>query len=383
MSWNGKQFGRSLVMLRHMLVRDMNKRLGMPLPEEVAPLVNGAPITDELALYYLLQHDRIEDAVNLLSYAITPRVGVWWAYRCYQAVQQDIAADFAKDGLTPKQRRDKERRELVAKLTDTSDIDRLVEENKRAIEEGRKQLQALAEQMGYKSPMERMAEKAKLMQQEIEKLKALYSEDVQAAAAPATGRLQPLMEEMLGNARRSLEGYIESQTPVPEPTDTPSTRVYDAIRAKVAAVKPAIDAEMAKHFPLKMHGLPKQPSPEMKAKAVDAALRWLLVPSDENGALANQAAVAAKGGPESMLAFAAFWSSTNMKTETGIAPGMEALPPQGISKTLLQLALQEGGEMDYDARYRLFLDFGIECADGTSTWDIDENGSVKEVRKGV
>ena len=106
---------------------------------------------------------------------------------------------------------------------------------------------------------------------------------------------------------------------------------------------------------------------------MQAALRWLLVPSDENGQLACQAAIAAQSGPESMLAYAAFWSSTNLKTETGIAPTNPALPPLGISKTLLQLALLEGGDMDYDERYRKFLELGIECADGTCTWDEHGN----------
>lgn len=367
-------------MLRHMLVRDMSKRLGMEVPEDVKPLIDGAPITDELALYLLLQHDRIEDAVNLLSYAITPRVGVWWAYRCYQAVQQDIEADFAKDGLTPQQRREKEHKALVAQLTDTSDIDLLVAENKRAIEEECRKGEKHAKTLGYQDPMERIETKFKLLQYEIARLKSFITpEDLAKAPAP-TGRLESMAQEMLEQAKHSLAGYIESQTPVPEPTDTLSTRVYEAIRAKTAAVKPAVEAEMAKHFPLKLHGLPKLPSPEMKAKAVDAALRWVLVPSDENGALANQAANAAKGGPETMLANAAFWSSTNMKTETGIAPGMAALPPLGISKTLQLLALLEGGEMDYDARYRLFMELGLECADGTSTWNIAEDGSVKDVK---
>lgn len=60
-----------------------------------------------------------------------------------------------------------------------------------------------------------------------------------------------------------------------------------------------------------------------------------------------------------------------MKTETGMAPATPALPPKGIASTLLQLALLEGGDMDYDARYREFLRLGIECADGTSTWDAE------------
>lgn len=76
------------------------------------------------------------------------------------------------------------------------------------------------------------------------------------------------------------------------------------------------------------------------------------MPSDENGQRACQAAIAAKKGPESMLAYTAFWSSTNMKTETGMAPANSALPPKGIASALLQLAMAEGGDMDYDERYR-------------------------------
>ena len=341
--------------------------------DEVQTFFPTNAITPELALVILLTHNRVEDAVNLLASAIMPRVGVWWAYRCMEMVQKDIAQDFAKDGLTPKERRAKEHRELVAKLTDTSDIDAMIAEQHEAEAKLVKELTEKARKREYLNPLERV----QLKMQWAKKMQALMQREIpESALKKPMGAIAQAAQERAEKVIANFRQYVESLKNPPPPPDLPAdipptSRIFDAVRAKCAAIKPAVEKEMAKVFPLKMHGLPPMPSKEKQAAAKDAALRWILVPSDDNGQLACQAAIAAKAGPESMLAYAAFWSSTNMKTETGMAPANPALPPMGIGKTLFQLAMLEGGDMDYDERYRQFLRLGIECADGTSTWDAE------------
>lgn len=368
MSWDGKQFSRALVMLRHLTVREMRERLAMEVDPALVNLVEGTALTDELALFLLLQRNRIEEAVNFLAYAINPREGLWWAYRCLCMVRRDIEEDFAKRGLTPRQRQQKALESKMKELQDTSEIDALVATNKKAIADAKKSLEEEVSRIGYQNPMQRIQTKWKLIQHELALLKAgLSAEDWGDPEGPCI--MEDMVRRMQENALRDLRDYADSLTPPADPADSPSARVYEAIRAKTAAVGPAVEKEMARFFPLKINGLPLKATAEQRQRATDAALRWLLVPNDENGELACQAAIAAKNGPESMLAYTAFWSSTNMKSPTGSVPAMEPLPPMGIWSTLLLLAQEEGGEMDYDERYHRFLTLGIECADGTSTWE--------------
>ena len=351
--------------------------------DDALSLFPSDQISGELALLILFQHNQVEEAVNLLSYAVAPRVGIWWCYRCWSMVKKEIMDDFDKDGLTPTERRDKEIENLAARLSDTSDIETMVDDQKKIIADTMRGLEDEARNQGYKNPVERVQLKLAMIRREFDAIcKVLPPE------SSGKGGEKSILSDLVGQLKTSAARDCAEMKRRMMPEETPkesslpsSQRIFDAIRQKTEAVGPAIDAEMAKYFPLKLKGLPPKASQAKKDAAVVAALRWLLVPSDDNGKLACEAAIAAQSGPESMLAFAAFWSSTNLKTETGLAPTNPALPPMGISKTLLQLALMEGGEMDYDARYEEFLRIGIECADGTSTWD--EYGNEVRVEEGT
>lgn len=376
MSWNGEQFGRPLVMVQREDVRTLRTLRGYKPEDEIMALFPIEQISGELALPILLHHGKVEDAVNLLACAIVPRVGIWWCWRCLQLVFKDIAEDEAKDGLTPPERREKEIKELAERLSDTSDIDAMVEDQKKLIDDKVRELEEEARRQGYLNPVERVQLKLQMINREFDELKgslppgSLGEED-------EPGLMSELVNQLKKSAANDFEQMMRRMEPEGKAEEMPSVpssqRIFDAIRQKTEAVKPAIDREMAKYFPLKLRGLPPKASQAKKDAAAAAALRWLLAPTDDNGRLACEAAIEAQSGPESMLAYAAFWSSTNLKTETGLAPTNPALPPMGISKTLLQLALMEGGEMDYDARYEEFLRIGIECADGTSTWDEHGN----------
>lgn len=369
MSWNGTQFSKPFIMLHQEDLASIMHYRGYAPGDEIRALFPSENISTELALQILLVQQHIEEAVNLLCYAITPRVGVWWAYLCLRMVQHDIAQDLARDGLTPAERRLKAAQELAAKLSDTSDIDALVDSQKQRISDISSQLEEEAKNQNYLDPAKRIELKLAWVKRAFAQLEAsLPPGSLGSTDGPLI--LESVFNSMQESAGRDFEQIVQHFTPAEPQVSTPSSsQIFEAARAKTQAVPEAIKAEMQKHFPLQFKGMPPSPSPARKTAAVEAALRWLLVPTDANGQLACQAAIAAKTGPESMLAYAAFWSSTNLQTETGLAPTTPSLPPEGISKTLLQLALLEGGDMDYDTRYAKFLELGIQCADGTCTWD--------------
>lgn len=374
MSWNGKQFNKPFIFLHKEDLSGTVKYRGYKISDEENALFPTDQISGELALQILLQHGLTEQAVNLLSACMIPRVAVWWAYLCLNMVMDDIAQDFAKDGLTPRERRKAHVEKLTADMTDMSDIDEMVSSRMAYLHDQNKLIEEELSKLEFLSPGDILQKKLAYIQEFIEYMKSeLPPEELGSPDDPIF--MEDELKQLMQAAQKNIDQLIEAQTPKEVIIDdsVSFTPVYEALEKKTQAIKPAIEAEMSKFFPLKLKGLPPKPSPEKKAAAVQAALRWLLVPSDENGQLACQAAIAAQSGPESMLAYAAFWSSTNLKTETGIAPTNPALPPLGISKTLLQLALLEGGDMDYDERYRKFLELGIECADGTCTWDEHGN----------
>lgn len=344
-------------------------------PEEVLRLFPSDRISGELGLNILLQNGLREEAVELLAHALVPRVGIWWALLC----QRMVGGDIMKAPHTTRERIGEDVSRLIDCLRNTSDIDKMIEEQRKGTEQEKRKWEETLKKEGLRNPI---GELSKKLQDYADAMEDFFSQmgwdsaSVPVEKKPALEQLRKTMLEEMGKA----VNYHASTWTSPKDYKLPphlehltADRIFDAIRQKTEAVKPAIDREMAKYFPLKLRGLPPKASQAKKDAAAAAALRWLLAPTDDNGRLACEAAIEAQSGPESMLAYAAFWSSTNLKTETGLAPTNPALPPMGISKTLLQLALMEGGEMDYDARYEEFLRIGIECADGTSTWDEHGN----------
>lgn len=371
MAWNGKQFDKPLVMLRRENISNLRAAYGYDPDDDMLEVYPTEELSAELALNVLLLREETEEAVNLLASAIVPRVGVWWAYLCLQMVFEDIRLDFEKDGLTPREREAKQRKIELKKLTDTSKIDKMFEDQRKYLDTYAKEVEKDLRDLNYLNPLQRMEVKLNYFKKEFERFK---NELPEGTLGDPNGPMfmEKHMKKLQANVKESLERYIKDHDDTPQTTDLPippTDKIFEEMWKQTSAIGPTIEKSMAKRFPLKLKGLPKPVSPKRKTAAVEAALRWLLVPSDANGKLACDAAVAAKAGPESMLAYAAFWSSTNLQTETGAAPTNLALPPMGISKTLLLLALLEGGEMDYDARYKEFLRLGIECADGTCTWD--------------
>ncbi|MGN0873865.1 MAG: DUF6931 family protein [Akkermansia sp.] len=378
MSWNGEQWSKPLIFADKGNVEELVRVKGYEIPEDAESLLPTPKISGELFLSILCQTGYTEEAVKLLAYMINPRVGLWWVIRCYDAVKEDIRNDFERDGKTPAQRRAAKVDAMVKELTDTSDIDKLIEEHKAYMAEAEAKIKAEAEAAKPVNPAEAVMNEITQILDAIRKLD--LPEEMKLPPTPESEAAFKKFEADLANAfKEGMADLIPAkETPMPPELERISgDNIFAKLQEKTDRIRPEIDKEMGKYFPLKLKGLPKPPSKASLNAAVDAARRWLLVPSDENGQLACNAAIKAKSGPESMLAYAAFWSSAVLVTETGRVPGNRALPPIGFNGVLSQLAQEEGGDLDYDARYLLFLRLGLECATGTSTWNINARESEK------
>ncbi len=371
-TWDGEQWAKPLVFLKKNTVAELILTQNYQLTDDIADYLPTPQTTGETFLRILYHSGKTEAAVELMCHLLLPRVSIWWALRCYHIVKKDIRLDFEKDGLTPEQRRKKKVNDLVEQFSDTSEIDQMVEDHKKVMGEYAKNVEKQLKEKGPLSPIEVVARKMDEFQSAMEAIGIEFP----APDAPLSPQAQVFKarakEALMKEIEKKMAPFIPPSTPPvipPELERVSGDRIFEKIKEKTDAINPAIDKEMAKYFPLKLRGLPQKASQAKKDAALMAAQRWLLAPTDDNGNLACQAGVEAQNGPEAMLAFTAFWCSTNLKTETGLVPTNPALPPLGISKTLLQLALLEGGEKDYDARYEEFLNIGIDCANGTSTWD--------------
>ena len=85
-----------------MLLRDdmegLCKERGYKMGAELDELLpKERRVSASLALALLMHNGKSEAAANLLSYAIVPRVGVWWCYLCYRLVAEDIEKDKAQE----------------------------------------------------------------------------------------------------------------------------------------------------------------------------------------------------------------------------------------------------------------------------------------------
>ncbi len=371
-SWDGEQWSRPLVLLKKVSVEELCRRQNYIIPENIKNLLPFPQVSGEMFLLILVHSGKIPEAVELLSHLITPRVGVWWAIRCYRTVMDDIKKDFEKDGLTPAERRKKKALNIVAELKDTSEIDQMINKHQEAAKTLREDAEEMVKQFEPIAPTDVIKQK---VQDLLNTMQQLGLSPEERHPTPQDLQVRNKLNEWLTARLDEKMGFLNKAThPLPpELAEINGDSIAAKIREKTGSIKPTVEAELKKHFPLNIKGLPTLPSQEKKEEALKAAQRWLLVPSDSNGRLACDAAIAAKTGPECLLAYSAFWSSSNMVTETGQIPTNPALAPLGISKTLYLLAMLEGGEKNYDERYMEFLEIGIDCADSTSTWDVFGN----------
>lgn len=108
-------------------------------------------------------------------------------------------------------------------------------------------------------------------------------------------------------------------------------------------------------------------APAAAVAALQAAERWVYGPGEENRREAMARAEAAKfDGPASWAAVAAFWSGGSMAPpEAPVVPPGDTLTAAAVAGSVLLAAVQREPQLAAD-KYRRFLGFGLDIADGGS-----------------
>ncbi|MEG0024722.1 MAG: hypothetical protein RR553_01390 [Akkermansia sp.] len=350
----------------------------MPLDHSIESLLpQPDTLSGQTAIMLLASAGKFKDASDILAYTMHPRVALWWGICCVEWLLK-TKQEFldAHKGLSPEEARSKKMDDDLAILTDTSEIDNLIKDHNQEMDEiisqikkkGKEEknlIDLVIEQMESISTMMDELEK-KFPKNEVDEAHKLFQKSIeQQTKELGYNPIEKAAEEMFYTLIPSSEPEPDIKFPKMK-----AEQIFEKIQEKTSAVRPYVQGEIDKYFPLKFPGLPTPSTTEQKQEALEAAKRWLFTPSDENGARANQAALSAQDGPESLLAYSALWSSTNLMPGTGnVIPPPPGLYALGISKAIFSCAIDLECDIPYDDRYELFLGMGLECATGISTWD--------------
>jgi hypothetical protein len=121
--------------------------------------------------------------------------------------------------------------------------------------------------------------------------------------------------------------------------------------------------------------------PEAGREALQAALRWVVEPSEANRNAAMKAGQAEEcQTPPGLLAMAAAWSGGSLGAPTMpvVIPPADHLTGQLVGCALLKAASQKR-PMEYPENYRRFLGLGIELARGRNLWTPSGSISREEL----
>jgi len=392
MSWDGKNFDKPLIMLDYeSLGESVEKNLYKP-PEEAVPLSENKP-SSEVYFQNLVKAEMQKPACDYLAYSMNKRAAMWWACQCVKSIKKEIREAQKKKGTMALEKEKEKQKKLEEKLAHREKI-KGWKAAADAKEDKAKQLGQDLTGKEFTDPKDPRTLLQKRLSEsinppEVTKLKEDYDKAINALTAEQKREVElqklevkkAFQKEYGISFEQSLKNDMAEILPkkTPPPT-TPSTMDMEVnkLKGKLAGVKQKINDQM-KVFPLKIPGLPEKPSEKRIDGAYEAAMRWVLAPTDINGQLAVDAGTAANSAPEGLLAQSAFWSGTNLsKNPDMVIPPPPGLASRGIASTIYMCAMAKGGERTYEERYEEFLGIGVEVAQGINVWDVNEKIEVED-----
>ncbi|QSH41541.1 hypothetical protein P0136_07485 [Lentisphaerota bacterium ZTH] len=384
MSWDGRGFSKPLVLLEYETVQETIEHNAYKPDEDIESFIHP-DITTEEFLASLAISEKLKEACDYLSSSVNRRVGVWWAYRCIKELHKEIEEENKKNPLPPKERRKKAIDKKIAELGDMSELNAIEKQNEAAGAKLKESMGKLAApDMADSDPMKALHSKIQggldnelgsmnAAKSSLEKMINGASPEVKAAAQRNFDQSMVMFKAKHGfDFKERLDFLIKKAVFPPEikPDNSKAEQYFGIVESRVKATKDFIEGELKKYFPLKIPGLPKTPSKQKYDEALNAARRWVLTPTDENGKIACDIGNPVAQKPEGVCALAAYWSSTDLMPESKHpVPPPPGLAAKGVSTTVYMCAMAEGGSKSYDERYLDYYKIGVDCACGIDTWD--------------
>lgn len=164
--------------------------------------------------------------------------------------------------------------------------------------------------------------------------------------------------------------------------DSPHQRLKQAMDRKVAEMKTAMDGWKAKHAQA-MLALPQQPPGDLSGdgpaarNALAAARAWILDPSREKGQAAIDLGRQCQGLEQAagLLAMACHYNGTDLnppgtpKEVPPVPPPPATAPSMVFAALELAKAIPDSGHTP-DEWLAIFIEIGMEVAQGLRTWDV-------------
>ncbi|MCP3965320.1 MAG: hypothetical protein GY750_06355 [Lentisphaerae bacterium] len=384
MSWNGRGFDKPLIMLDQMTPSEAMAR-NLYQPDDDVEILITEKMTSEQLIGLLRSKDMLKEACDYMAFCINRRVGVWWAYCCVAAVNDEIKKQLEKSPLSFEEQQKKEVEAKVAEWGDRSELDAIKAQHEVKAASNKELMGKLAgPPLRPNDPLANT--QATLNAQlggDIDGLNYALNEMEQAINA-LPPKVRMAAQGLVDKVYRDYEvengihpmaalknGITKSIVPSPVPQDnTLRDQYFSTIQNRISQVESYVKGTMDKYFPLKIPGLPKEVSRKKISEALFSVKRWILTPTDANGKLAGDASVPVQQTPEGLCAMSAYWSSSNLmpgvKNPLHPPPGLAA---NGLANTVFMCAMKKGGSKTYDERYEEYFDLGIDCLSGIKTWD--------------
>ena len=345
--------------------------------------------SSELYIQRLAEAGLLKEACDFLCYAIHRRAGVWWGcLRVKDLIEEKIKYKDYKSPLQEKRAATKEKIESFVQQSKDSSA-----KSKAALAEQQAKIASLDTDLKTKEftdpddPRTKLQESMKnafsgdkldQLHKQLNDTIAAFSPERKAQFDAALARLNALFIEKNGKPLKELltEAMVNSLKK-PEPSSTPNLAAQK-LEANMAEIKASMTEQLA-NFDLKIPSLPKDVSQKRIDAAYEAALRWVMAPTDINARLACEAGLAAKANVEGILAQTAFWSGHNLapaKANIRMSPP-PGLASRGLLTTLFKCAMSKDGKLSYGERYELHLKIGLEVAQASNLWDEEFKKQVK------
>ncbi|MDR2500728.1 MAG: hypothetical protein LBD37_06585 [Treponema sp.] len=343
--------GQHLVLIRHLNLADVCAKEGYTIPPDLADLFEGVSGVQDM-VFKLAGADKHKNACELMAYIAHRRAGVWWGYRCVCSINEELRQkppeeiDFEKIPEPPPP--------PPYFNFDVPKPDPALAASMDA---------ALAGAKGE------AAKSAALVNPAMKKYIANGVENAFQAFERANGVHPMTLLKQMGE-RLKLDPYAISP-------DSPIFRMERELKEKLKKQREETIAEIKSQFAASGLPSPLTKNPKMEAHqkklrddALNAVYRWVAAPDAENAQKCMDAGNQCAGTPAGLLALSAFWAFGDlMPLGDQAVPTPPGLAANGLDKTLLTCAVQQGGTRKLKERYEEYFRLGVEVLTGADNWE--------------
>ena len=343
--------GQHLVLIRYLNMADVCAKEGYTIPPDLADLYEGVSGVQDM-VFKLAGADKYKNACELMAYIAHRRAGVWWGYRCVCSITEELRQKPPEEIGFEKIPEPPPPPPYFNFDVPTPDP-ALIASMDAALE-------------GAKGEA---AKSAALVNPAMKKYIAGGVEDAFRAFERANGVHPMALLKQMGE-RLKLDPYAISP-------DSPIFRMERELKEKLKKQREETIAEIKSQFAASGLSSPLTKNPKMEAhqeklkgKALEAVYRWVAAPDGENAQKCMDAGNQSGGTPDGLLALTAFWAYGDlMPLGEQTVPTPPGLAANGLDKTLLMCAVQQGGTRKIQERYAEYFRLGIEVLTGADNWE--------------